>query len=56
VGEKVRAEAKVEASDGKKRAVSVIVRRGEEVVMEGSFTCFVLEAHVLDLNVKGGAR
>ena len=56
VGEKVRAEAKLAEQSGKKRAVSVIVRRGEAVVMEGSFTCFVLEVHVLDQGAEGVAR
>jgi acyl-coenzyme A thioesterase PaaI-like protein len=56
VGETIRAEAKVTESKGKKRAVAVVVRRGEEVVMEGSFTCFVLESHVLDRRPEGGAR
>jgi acyl-coenzyme A thioesterase PaaI-like protein len=48
VGETLRAEAKVNEAKGKKRKVDVVVRRGGEAVMEGSFTCFVLEAHVLD--------
>jgi predicted thioesterase len=47
VGEVVRAEAVVEEEKGKKRIARVVVRRGEEVVMEGVFTCFVLDRHVL---------
>lgn len=48
VGDVVRARATVETASGKKRAVKVTVTRGEDVVLEGSFTCFVLERHVLD--------
>jgi uncharacterized protein (TIGR00369 family) len=54
VGETVRAEAQVLEAKGKKRAVVVHVRRGEEVVMKGSFTCFVLERHVLDRGAEAG--
>lgn len=48
VNETVIAEAKLESSDRKKRIVSVTVSREEDVVFEGTFTCFVLEQHVLD--------
>jgi len=41
------AEAQTEAVEGKKRPVRVLVRRGEEVVFEGRFTCFVTTQHVL---------
>jgi acyl-coenzyme A thioesterase PaaI-like protein len=47
-GEVVHAEATVEEEKGKKRIVRVVAKRGEDVVMEGVFTCFVLEKHVLD--------
>ncbi len=46
-GETVVAEAKVEEKEGKKNSVTVSVSRGEEIVFEGMFTCFVLEKHVL---------
>ena len=46
-GETVVAEAKVEEKEGKKNSVAVSVSRGEEIVFEGMFTCFVLEKHVL---------
>ena len=49
VGEAVMAEAIVTASDGKKRMVSVTVKRGEDLVFEGEFTCFVPPKHVLDI-------
>ncbi len=48
VGDVVRAEATVESSTGKKRSVRVRVARGDDVVLEGTFACFVLEQHVLD--------
>jgi len=47
VGEKVMAEARVEDSSGKKKIVAVTVKRGEETVFVGTFTCFVLDQHVL---------
>jgi len=46
-GDIVIAEAKVEEKEGKKNSVTVSVSRGEEKVFEGTFTCFVLEKHVL---------
>lgn len=48
VDETVVAEAKVVETAGRKRQVAVRVRRGDKPVFEGQFTCFVLEAHVLD--------
>ena len=45
--ETVIAEAKVEETEGKKRSVTVFVSRGEETVFKGTFSCFVLEKHVL---------
>lgn len=47
VDESVVAEASVQGEEGKKRIVSVAVRRGEETVFDGEFTCFVIEKHVL---------
>ena len=46
-GEKVIAEARVEQSSGKKKIVPVTVKRGGETVFAGTFTCFVLDQHVL---------
>ena len=46
-GEAVTAEARVERRSGKKHVVPVEIRRGGESVFEGTFTCFVLEQHVL---------
>ena len=48
VGETLIAEARVEDAGGRKRQVAVRVRRGDKPVFEGQFTCFVLDAHVLD--------
>ncbi len=48
VGDVVRATARVGEASGKKRSVAVTVARGDEIVMEGTFACFVLDAHVLD--------
>jgi uncharacterized protein (TIGR00369 family) len=46
-GESLVAEAEVKESTGKKRLVAVTVNRGSEAVFSGTFTCFVLEKHVL---------
>ena len=46
-GEKVIATANVILKDGKKQIVSVAVNRGDEVVFQGEFACFVLNNHVL---------
>lgn len=48
VGESVEATARVESQQGRKRGVVAELRRGEELLMTGSFTCFVLDRHVLD--------
>ena len=48
VGETLIADATVETNEGKKRPVIVSVKRGEEPVFEGTFTCFVLDRHVLE--------
>ena len=47
IGEKVFAEAKTISKKGSKHIVSVTVRRKEEMVFSGEFTCFVLDQHVL---------
>jgi len=47
-GEKVTAEATVENSTGKKQLVTVTVSNNKnETVFTGTFTCFVLDKHVL---------
>ncbi|MGD8369628.1 MAG: hotdog domain-containing protein [Desulfobacterales bacterium] len=46
-GEKLVAEARVESTKGKKQVVPVTVTREGEPVFEGTFTCFVLDRHVL---------
>jgi hypothetical protein len=33
---------------GKKQMVGVVVKREDEVVFKGEFSCFVLEKHVLE--------
>ncbi|MCB9760208.1 MAG: thioesterase [Alphaproteobacteria bacterium] len=48
VGQRVVAEARVTAEKGRKRTVEVTARVGEEAVLTGTFTCFVLDRHVLD--------
>jgi uncharacterized protein (TIGR00369 family) len=50
VGDEVEACARVVKKDGKKHAVSVIVKQQDQSVFEGNFTCFVLERHVLNRN------
>jgi uncharacterized protein (TIGR00369 family) len=47
-GEILTATARVESSEGKKRMVPVTVERASgEAVFTGTFTCFVLDRHVL---------
>ena len=47
-GEVLTARARVESSEGRKRMVPVTVEQGSgEAVFEGTFTCFVLDRHVL---------
>lgn len=48
VGDSLLAEAQVKGSDGRKRTVEVVVRKGTEPVMSGTFTCLVPDKHVLD--------
>ena len=47
VNETVIAEAKVTEQAGRKQVVSVSVKRGDDIVFDGLFTCFVLDRHVL---------
>jgi uncharacterized protein (TIGR00369 family) len=47
-GESVYAEATVTSASGKKQMVSVTVKREDDVVFKGDFSCFILEKHVLD--------
>ena len=47
VGDTVVATARTEAVKGKKHVVAVDVARGDELVFQGTFTCFVLDKHVL---------
>ncbi len=48
VNDVLMAEANVTEIKGKKQSVKVAVKRGDELVFDGSFTCFVLTKHVLD--------
>jgi acyl-coenzyme A thioesterase PaaI-like protein len=59
VGERLEARAVVEEADGRKSRVRVeVLRTGSstEAVMAGTFLCFVLERHVLDVSGGGGKR
>jgi uncharacterized protein (TIGR00369 family) len=47
VGDTVEAKAKVEEVQGKKHWVAVSVMKDEEIFMQGMFTCFVLDQHIL---------
>lgn len=47
-GDELRARAVLEWTEGKKRRVSVVVRRNGEPVLEGEFLCIVPERHILD--------
>jgi acyl-coenzyme A thioesterase PaaI-like protein len=47
-GDSLLAQATVIGEKGKKRIVEVSVSRGEEIVFDGTFTCFVLPTHVFD--------
>ncbi len=47
-GDLLTAEAEVTASEGKKRSVQVCVFRGKDTVFTGTFSCAVLQKHVLD--------
>jgi acyl-coenzyme A thioesterase PaaI-like protein len=47
VGQSLVAEATVADESGKKRLVKVVVKRGDDNVLEGTFSCYVLDQHVL---------
>ncbi|MBW1897944.1 MAG: PaaI family thioesterase [Deltaproteobacteria bacterium] len=47
VDERVVAEATVENPQGKKQVVTVTVSNQGEIIFTGTFTCFVLDKHVL---------
>ena len=47
-GDTVLATATLTEAKGRKHSVDVQVSRDDEVVMTGTFTCFVLDKHVLD--------
>lgn len=48
VGDEIVAHAKVVEVKGKKNVVEVVAKIQENVVLEGTFYCFVLDKHVLD--------
>ena len=48
VGDKMTAKAVVSERDGRKRGVEVEVSVGDQTVLRGRFTCFVLDKHVLE--------
>ena len=48
VGDRVEAEAAVERSEGKKRWVKVVVRRGGQPMLEGELFAVVPDRHILD--------
>ncbi len=49
VSDTLLAEAKVVESKGRKRRVSVSARVKENEIFKGTFTCFVLDRHVLEI-------
>jgi acyl-coenzyme A thioesterase PaaI-like protein len=49
-GDRVEAEAAVERSEGRKRWVRVVVRRGGAPVLEGELLAVVPDRHILDAN------
>ena len=48
VGDTVVATADTQEVKGKKHIVAVDVARGDDLVFQGTFICFVLDKHVLD--------
>ena len=46
-GDTVEAEARVIEVSGKKQSVNVNVKKDNEIVFTGNFTCFILDKHVL---------
>jgi uncharacterized protein (TIGR00369 family) len=49
VGETMRAEATVMKIEGRKSEVNVEVKVGDRKVFTGTFTCYTLDKHVLDI-------
>lgn len=49
VGETMKAEAIVTKREGRKSEVNVEVKVGDRKVFTGSFTCYTLDKHVLDI-------
>jgi acyl-coenzyme A thioesterase PaaI-like protein len=49
VGETMKAEAIVTKREGRKSEVNVEVKVGDRKVFTGSFTCYTLDKHVLDV-------
>lgn len=47
VGDIIVAEGELAKKEGKKHIVNVIVKKNEDIVFEGSFSCFTPENHVL---------
>ena|SRR5215468_6393513 len=56
VGDRVEAEAAVERTEGRKRWVKVLVKKGGAPVFEGEFLAVVLDGHILDAGRGGEAR
>lgn len=54
VGDALEAEATVERTEGKKRWVTVVVRRGATAMMEGQFLAVVPDQHILDVRKREG--
>jgi uncharacterized protein (TIGR00369 family) len=48
VGDRLEARASVQKVEGKKQLVDVVISQNDKKIFTGRFTCFVLEAHVLD--------
>ena len=48
VGARVVARARIDSVEGRKHEVRVAAAVGADIVFEGTFTCFVLERHVLE--------
>jgi acyl-coenzyme A thioesterase PaaI-like protein len=49
IGETIKAEAIVMKREGRKSEVNVEVKVGDRKVFIGSFTCYTLDKHVLDI-------
>jgi predicted thioesterase len=47
IGDTVTVQADVTSLEGKKHKVTVVVKRGDDIMFEGVFTCFVPSKHVL---------